>query len=322
MKSIEDADIKPNTKVFVRCDLDVPVENGKITDTFRLDKNIDTLNILKEKNVRIIIAGHMDRPGGKVQEKYSTEQLRPYFDEKIGAGNYELLENLRFNPGEETNSEDFAKDLASKAEVYVNDSFGNSHREHASMVSLPKLLDSYAGVRLQKEVEVLSKLAKSPDKPLVAIIGGAKIETKKPVIQKFLNIADQVLVGGRLGIGWDEEIPGNLHIPSDYERGEKDIGVDTIKEFNDLIRSSRTIVWSGPLGKFEEREFENGTREIAQAVATSKAYKIVGGGDTIASLKRFGLLDRIDFVSTGGGAMLEFLVKGTLPGLEAIGYDG
>lgn len=322
MKSIEDADIKPNTKVFVRCDLDVPIQNGKIVDTFRLDKNLDTLNILKEKKASIIIAGHVDRPGGKVEEKYSTEQLKPYFDEHLGVGNYELLENLRFNPGEEENSEEYAKELAGKAEVYVNDSFGNSHREHASMVALPKLLDSYAGIRLQKEVKVLTKLVKSPEKPLVAIIGGAKIKTKKPVIQKFLKLADHVLVGGRLGIGWVEEIPSNLHIPSDYERGEKDIGVNTIKEFKNLIRTSKTIVWSGPLGKFEEREFENGTREIAQAVIASRAYKVVGGGDTIASLKRFGLLDRIDFVSTGGGAMLEFLVKGTLPGLEAIGYNG
>lgn len=322
MKSIKEADISNQTRVLVRADLDVPIENGKILDTFRLDCLLPTLRLLQEKQAKIIICGHLGRPDGKYVEELSTKHLKSYFDEKLGEGNYEILENLRFNPDEEENSEEFSQELANYADIYVNESFANSHREHASIVGVARILPSYAGLRLFEEVEVLSKVLKKADRPLVAIIGGAKIETKKPVIQKFLEISDKVLVGGRLGLDWKEQIPQNLLLPVDYAGEDKDIGPETIKLFSEEISKAKAIVWAGPLGMFEEEAFGNGTREIGNDIVNSQAFSVVGGGDTVSALQKFGILEKFNFVSTGGGAMLEFLVKGNLPGLEALGYNG
>lgn len=320
MKSIKDADISSQTRVLVRGDLDVPLKNGEIVDTFRIDHLLPTLNFLKSKDAPIIIIGKLGRPNGEYVEELSTKHLKPYFDSKLGEGNYELLENLRFDSREEENSEDFAKELAEKADIYVNDSFAVSHRRHTSLVGVPKLLPSYAGLRLVDEVDNLEKVIKNPIKPLVAIVGGAKIETKKPVISKFLKIADKVLVGGKIGLDWDEGTPENLLLPLDYAKDDKDIGDKTIALFEKEISNAKTVVWSGPMGMFEDSEFEKGTQKIGNAIVDSNTFSIVGGGDTIAALNKFELFDEIGFVSVGGGAMLEFLVKGSLPGLEALGY--
>ena len=168
----------------------------------------------------------------------------------------------------------------------------------------------------------LKKAVENPKKPLVAIIGGAKVESKLPVINKFLRISDAVLIGGKLGMEWKQSIPDNMFMPKDYLEDNKDIGPETVKGFAAIIQTAKTIIWAGPMGAYEEEKYAGGTRSIAEAIVSSPAFKIAGGGDTLAALNKFGYLERFDFVSTGGGAMLEFIAKGTLPGLEALDYHG
>jgi len=322
LKSIEEADIEIGRKVFVRCDLDVPMQNGVIQDTFRLDHMIPTLNFLKQKQAKIIIAGHLDRPGGEYVEELSSKHLASYFSEKLGAGNFELLENLRFDSREEENSIEFAQELAEKADVYVNECFSASHREHTSFVEVPKLLDSYAGFRLLEEIRTLKKILENPARPFIAIVGGAKIETKRPLIDKFIGIADQILVGGKIGLDWKGRIPKNVNMPLDYAYDYKDIGEETVNEYVSYIGLAKTVVWAGPLGMFEAEGCDAGTNEIAKAITNIDCFSLIGGGDTIAAVKRMGLINKFSFVSTGGSSMLEFLVKGNLPGLEVLGYNG
>jgi phosphoglycerate kinase len=321
MLKIQDAAINPGTQVLVRCDLDVPVTEGVILERYRLDSALETLSYVISKGGFPLIAGHMGKPDGKYELSLSTKHLFPYFCAKLGQGNFELLENLRFDEGEEENNQDFAKKLASKADLYVNESFATSHRKHASIVSVPQLLPHCAGFRLQKEISVLDSLVKSAEKPFVAIVGGAKLESKMPVISKFLKIADIVLLGGKLGLSWEEPVPSNLLIPTDYV-SEKDIGPKTIEEFKTRLNSAKTVLWAGPLGMYEEDKYSNGTREIACEIAgltdDKKVKSVVGGGDTLAAVEKFSSIDKFTFASTGGGAMLQYLVDGTLPGIEAL----
>jgi phosphoglycerate kinase len=318
MNSVERAPITRGTRVLVRCDLDVPVENGKVLETFRLDKCLKTLKYIVEKGGMPVIIGHLGRPDGKKTPELSTKQLTPYFNERLGKDKYELLENLRFDPREKTNSEEFAKELSQKGEMYMNESFANSHREHTSIVGIPKHLPSYAGFTLQKEIETLQKIRENPQKPFVAIIGGTKTEDKKPAIKIFLQKANYVLAGSKIGLEWNEEKPQNLILPLDYVE-DKDIGPKTIEKFKQLIKPARTILWAGPLGVYENPPYDIGTKEVAQAITENKdAYTVVGGGDITAALHKLELLEKIKFVSTGGGAMLKFLEKGTLPGVEAL----
>ncbi len=322
MKSISEADITTGTRVFVRCDLDIAMKNGEINETYRLEADVPTLKLIIDKGGIPIIAGHMGRPDGKYVEEFSTKQLKPFFDSELGAERYELLENLRFDPREEENSVEFAKELIekTKAQIYVNESFTTAHRAHTSTTQLPKLLPAYAGLRLLEEVKVLGGLLKSPKRPLVMIAGGAKLATKKPVIKKLLTIADEVLVGGRIGMEWAEEKPANLHIPVDYVDGF-DIGKETINQFAEIVATAKTIIWAGPMGKYEDEKYIVGTELLAEEVIASDAYTVVGGGDIIAALRDLELLDFFGYVSVGGGAMLDFLEKGNLPALEALGYN-
>ncbi len=322
MQFINSAPIKKGTRVFVRCDLDVPIEGDKIGESYRVEQSIPTLKLILEKGGLPIIAGHMGRPKSPNDSNLSTKLLKPFFDNALGLNNYELLENLRFNAGEESNNVEFAKELASQAEIYVNESFATSHRAHASMVGVASLLPSFAGLRLAKEIQVLSDAMKNPKRPLIAIIGGAKLDSKKPVVEKFLQVADGVLIGGRIGLDWHENIPTNLFLPVDYFGEDKDIGEKTINHYKEMIASAKTIIWSGPLGMFEDPNFAKGTKSVAEAIVQSSAFSIVGGGDVIHALRQVGYLQDMGFISTGGSAMLEFLVKGNLPALEAIGYHG
>jgi len=323
--------IKNGTKVLVRADMDVALENGKIAEKYRLDQMLPTLNFLKEKGARIMLAGHIGRPNGKPVNELSTKVLKPYFDEILGVSSsgiagtttYELLENLRFDPREEQNDPSLAKELAAKADVYVNECFSTSHRNHTSFVAITKLLPSYAGLRLEKEVETLSTVIKKPARPLVALIGGTKIETKKPVIDKFIEVADYVLVGGKIGLNWNVELATNatnLLLPSDYAEMEKDIGLSTIETYRKIILQAKTVIWAGPMGYFEDEKFASGSIKLAQAIVDSRAFSIAGGGDTITFLDKYGFLDKFNFISTGGSAMLKFLAGDKLPGLEALGY--
>lgn len=327
MQLITDANLQPGTRVFVRMDMDVPLEKPSDSpefDSFRLDAALPTLKFLLENGAKVVLAGHIGRPDGTNNDKLSTSHLRPYFDAHLGEGNYELLENLRFDSREKDNDPEFAAELAAKADIYVNESFATSHREHASVTGIPQLLPSYAGLRLHKETEILKGTLTEPERPLTVLIGGAKLESKKPVVSKFIDIADHILLGGLIGLDWDEAKPHHLYIPQDYiydaENLPKDIGSETQKTYSAVLKRSKTVVWAGPMGQFEVSEFMQGTKTMTDAVDGSRSKWIAGGGDTIAALKMLGALDRMYWVSTGGSAMLEFLVKETLPGIDVLGY--
>jgi phosphoglycerate kinase len=322
MKSLSEAPIKSGARVFVRCDIDVPIENGKIGEAYRLDCLRETLKFIIEKGGIPIIAGHIGKPDGKFDEKLSTKHLLSYFNEKLGENTFEILENLRFDPREETNDPEYAKELALKAEIYVNESFATCHREHASIIGLPKILPSYAGFRLQKEIEALNKIIKKPEKPLVVLIGGAKLESKMPVIDTFLVTADFVLISSLLSANWSKEIPQNLVIAHNRDPESKDIDTETIVNFKKYIQNSRTILWAGPFGVYQKEEFIVGTRDIAIEITRltkeKGVYSLIGGGDTVNAIDKLGLLDKFSFVSTGGSAMLQYLAEGNLPGIAAL----
>ena len=322
MKLLIDAPINKGTKVFVRCDLDVPIENGVLKEAFRLESSLPTLKYIIEKGGIPVIAGHVGKPDGKEDLKLSTQQLVPYFNENLGEGTYEILENLRFDPGEEENNEEFSKELAKTAEIYVNESFATCHRKHASIVGITAFLPSFAGFTLQKEVETLTKVMENPEKPLALIIGGIKLESKMPVIEKFFDKADFIMLSSILSANWSKEITHNMLLADNKDVESKDINENTRQKFIWAIEKSRTILWAGPLGMYEDDQFIQGTKEIAEKITevTQKdgVYSVVGGGDTVAAINKLGLMDKFSFVSTGGGAMLQFLAEGTLPGIEVL----
>jgi len=386
LKTLRDYNFK-NKRVFVRCDFNVPLEKGKVSDDFRIQKNLPTIEYLKNQGARIILASHLGRPQEKGGSKnYSLKPVKERLEEllkekiifskkvvgwrarrkvnKLKNGEILLLENLRFEKGEESNDESFAKKLAELADCYVMEAFSVSHRNHASVSLLPKLLPSFAGFLFEKEIEVLSKIVHSPERPLVVIIGGAKIESKIKAIDKFLKIADHILFGGKVadfilrvkGISVGKPWPQyhavsiiekmdltnpKIHLPVDviaspdasgsvYTRETGvgsvrkdedvfDIGKETVSTFSEIIKEAGTIFWSGPFGVFENEKFSEGTKKIGEAIGENKkAFKVVGGGDTIRALRKFNLLDKFSFVSTGGGAMLSFLAGEKLPGIEAL----
>lgn len=341
LKSIKEAEVKDKI-VFLRADLDVPILNAIISDYSRLEAWFPTLEYLVRKGAQVIVAGHVGRPEGR-DSKFSLEPVASWIASKINskpveieleefngwklAENVFVLENLRFNTGEEANHDEFSKKLSKLAQVYVNDAFASSHRAHASIVGITKYLPSFAGLHLQKEVEELSKVLQNPKRPLTVIIGGAKIETKLPLVEKMHKFADYVLVGGEIAENdkvllkvAHEKIQGQKSalIVADLTQNGKDITVKSAENFVQLSQNSQTIVWNGPMGLVEEQEGVEGTKIIAQELSKISAYKIVGGGDTIAYLKKLNLLDKFDFVSIGGGAMLEFLAGVKLPGLEVL----
>ena len=321
MKNIQEAPIQKGTKVLIRLDMDVPIVNGQIGETYRLNAGLDTIKYVINQGGFPILAGHIGQPKGVVDEKLSTKQLLSYYNQNLDVGKFELLENLRFNPGEEENSPEYAKELANKAEIYINESFATSHRKHASIVGVPSLIPGFAGIRLQKEITILEKVKKDAKKPFVVIIGGAKLESKLPVIDTFLKIADFVLLGSKLGPEWitqERAIPNNLILPLDYVEG-KDIGPNTISEYTKIILGAKTILWAGPLGLYEDPQYMAGTKAISEAITKNNdVWSVIGGGDTVAAVDSVKILDKFNFASTGGGAMLEFLAKDTLPGIEVL----
>jgi len=236
----------------------------------------------------------------------------------LKTGDVLLLENLRFDPGEEANDPRLARGLAALAEGYINDAFAGSHRTHASIVGIPAFLPSALGLDFLKEIEVLSRVRHQPRRPVVIILGGVK-KSKVDASKKLALWADYILVGGKLTT-YDgaPEIVNHPKILGSLTKSGEDITIETIEEFKKVIAKAKTIIWSGPLGAYEDKNFERGTKEVAQAVVASQAYTVVGGGDTEAALTKFGLVEKVDFISSGGGAMLEFLATGTLPGIEAI----
>lgn len=309
MKTVKDFNFK-NKKVLLRVDFNVPLDdNGEVKDDFRIKQTIPTLIYLQNKGAMLLLTTHRS-------DKKSLAPAWKRLGEYIDIKDIEFLDNLRLNKGEETNSQSFSKELSSLADIYINDAFGVCHRKHASVVGITKYLPSGAGLLLEKEVKILSKVLENPKRPLTAIIGGAKIESKAKVIKKFLEIADNVLIGGKIGFSLKPS-SDKLHVPIDY-KDKLDIGPKTIKIFQDIIKKSGTIIWAGPMGKFEDPSYEKGTKEIAKEIANSRAFKIAGGGDTISALKKYNLRDKFDHISTGGGAMLAFLAEEELPGLKVL----
>ena len=348
-------------RVFVRADFNVPIEDGRITDDFRIRAALPTLTWLRERGASVACATHLGRPKGAPNPKYSVAPVRERLAEL--APGVELLENLRFNPGEEGNDPQFVAALIEGIDAYVDDAFGACHRAHASIVGPPRTLPSAMGLLMQKEVDVLLGLRNNPKPPFVAVLGGAKISDKLGVVEALLEIVDVLVIGGAMcftflaalgnQIGdslWEpDEVDTcrrlladsaargkTIHLPEDLvgvdaagnfstfginlPDGAKglDIGPGTAASFSDVIIEARTVFWNGPMGMFEDPRFAAGTRTVAQAMADTKAFTVVGGGDSAAALAQFGLDDEVDHVSTGGGASLELLEFGDLPGLEAL----
>lgn len=303
-------------RVLLRLDLDTkPDEND-----LRIKAAKETLNYLFSQKAKIIIIAHKGRPDGKVDKDLSLKSFEPLFS----YWEAEIKENLRFNPGEEANDETFAKELASWGDVYVNEAFASSHREHASIVGVPKLLPHAGGYHFLAEVENLSKVFE-PKRPLTFVISGIK-EDKLPYVKEFEKFADKILVGGRLPDHMGDEKLVSVRSRGEAEKvivgnlimDKEDITIHTIERFEKEVEKSAMTVVSGPLGKYEDEGHRQGTERVFKAIAESGAYKIAGGGDTEAALTLLNLEKEFDWISVGGGAMLEFLSKRTLPGIEAI----
>lgn len=335
--------------ILLRADVDVEIEHampagrqGKVTDDTRLMSSLQTINYIIQHGGKIVIIGHLGRPNGGDNSRFSLLSVAKWFakehhvqETKLGDfpgfiinDNVTLLENIRFFKEEEENDHEFTKKLAALGNIYVNESFATSHRCHASMCGLAKLLPSYAGLHLEKEVETLTKIMKDPKRPLVVLIGGAKLETKLPMVERMHHIADYVLVGGKIA-GENkvlikvqhEKISGkkSVVLVADNTPDGTDITEKDTENFIQILNLAETIVWNGPVGKMGDKKTEKNSLKIAHAISNSKAYSVVGGGDTLTLLKENNLLDKFDFVSTGGGAMLEFLAGKKLPGIIPLG---
>ena len=358
---LEDLGDVAGKRILVRTDFNVPMEgpdNARvITDDFRIRAALPTINWLTSRGATVVCASHLGRPKGQPVDKYSMTPIRARLQEL--APGVELMENLRFNAGEESNSEAFVAQLVQGFDMYVNDAFGAAHRAHASVSGPPKTLPSAAGRLLQREVEVLGEMRNHPKRPFIAVLGGAKVSDKLGVIEALLSTVDALVIGGGMcftflaakGMPVGSSIceldqvavckrlldgPKQIHLPEDIvgldaegnyatfgirlPDGAKglDIGPGSAAAFTDVIMDARTVFWNGPMGMFEDPRFAAGTKTVAQAVADTKAFTVVGGGDSAAALAQFGLDDQVDHVSTGGGASLEYLELGDLPGLAAL----
>lgn len=392
-KTVKDLDVK-GKKVLVRVDFNVPLskeEKGKIADDARIKAAIPTINYLSENGAKVILMSHLGRPKGEANPDFSLKPVADYLAneyndkftfipsdlvvdenvkdavEKLGEGQIALLENTRYRKEETKNGEEFSKELASLADLYVNDAFGTSHRAHASNVGVASILPSAVGFLIEKEIDVMGKALEAPEHPFVSILGGAKVSDKIGVIENLITKVDTILIGGgmaytflkamgkeigkslleedkmdlslelvekakangveillpvdvviadKIEAGVDTEIVDIDNIPEDKEA--LDIGPKTAELFADKIKEAKTVVWNGPMGVFEIKEFADGTNQVAKALSESDAVTIVGGGDSALAIEMAGLKDKITHVSTGGGASLEFLEGKDLPGISAI----
>jgi len=387
IKSLINLKILFEKAIFLRVDFNVPLKNGRIVEDHKIRAGLETINFLLKNKCRIIIATHLGDPGGRMITEYSTKPVAsrlkkllgrpvkfisqvsgPQVDraiKKMKPGEIIFLENLRFESGELNNDSKFAQELASLADIYVNDALAVSHRQQASVSAIKDYLPAYAGLLLQKELLAFQKTLK-PRKPLVIILGGAKISTKAPLISKFYGIASQIILGGalannffkfqKLEIGqslYDQNsakdirqffsrnklkpkiiLPVDIIVktrsgqavvrqPKEIKKTDciLDIGPESISHFSSLIKKAQTIVWNGPMGKFEEASFKYGTLAVARLVAsrsTGPAYGLVGGGETVAALELSQMAEYVDWISTAGGAMLTYLGGGFMPGLTKI----
>ncbi|MCZ8513930.1 phosphoglycerate kinase [Paenibacillus filicis] len=387
-KSVRDVEVS-GKRVFVRVDFNVPLENGKITDDTRIRETLPTIKYLTERGAKVILASHLGRPKGGVVEEMRLTPAAERLSELLGKpvakaneaigdavkaqvaalndGDVLLLENVRFYAGEEKNDPELAKAFAELADLYVNDAFGAAHRAHASTEGIAHHLPAVSGLLMEKELEVLGKALNNPDRPFTAIVGGAKVKDKIAVIEKLIEIADNIIIGGGLSytffkakgyeIGKSLVDNDRLELVQEFERKAKekgvnfllpvdivvgddfspkanskivpvdgipadwegfDIGPETRKIYADVIRNSKLVVWNGPMGVFELEPFKNGTQAVAEACAETSGYTVIGGGDSAAAVEKFHLGDKMDHISTGGGASLEFMEGKALPGVVAL----
>lgn len=361
LPTLEDLGDVTGKRVLVRTDFNVPMSGPDdartITDDFRIRAALPTINWLTQRGATVVCASHLGRPKGAPNRKDSMDPVRERLTQL--APGVELLENLRFDAGEEKNDASFVSEMVRGIDAYVDDAFGAAHRAHASIVGPPRTLPSAAGRLLQHEVEVLEGLRSHPKRPFIAVLGGSKVGDKLGVIEALLGLVDALAIGGGMcftflaaqgfpvgdslceldqvatcrrlldsgkKIYLPEDITG-LDATGEYATygcrlpaGAKglDIGPGSAAAFSDVIMDARTVFWNGPMGMFEDQRFAAGTRTVAQAMADTKAFTVVGGGDSAAALSQFGFQDDVDHVSTGGGASLELLELGDLPGLAAL----
>jgi phosphoglycerate kinase len=389
--SVRDADVA-GRRVLVRVDFNVPLDGGRVADDTRIRAALPTIELLRERGAAVILVSHLGRPGGRVEPSLSMGPVAERLAELLGAevrrgpavvggdvearamalgsGEVLLLENVRFEPGETENDPKLAEALAGLADLYVNDAFGAAHRAHASTEGVARRLPGYAGILLEREVIELSRVVDSPARPLVVVLGGAKVSDKIGVIDRFLELADSILIGGAMCFSFfraqgvptgdslveeegvelaaealerAERSECELSLPVDLILGERfdaraehhesegvevpdgwmglDIGSSTAAAYAETIAVAGTVLWNGPMGAFELEPFAAGTRVVAEAVAAAPGTTVVGGGDSVAALRRFGLDGKVDWLSTGGGASLELLEGKKLPGVEAL-LDG
>jgi phosphoglycerate kinase len=340
-RSVRDADVE-GKHVLVRADLNVPLEDGRVADDTRIEASLPTLRYLLERDAaRLSVVSHLGRPKGP-DPAFSMEPVAERLRELLPDERIDVLENTRFDPGETKNDPETAKRLGEGKDLFVNDAFGSSHRAHASTVGVAKLLPAYAGLLLEKELEMLGCLLEEVDRPFVLVAGGAKVEDKLGVLVNLGGRADTVLVGGKMAEELRDEnlLPYEAILPSDvvaaaafepdaetrivdYDVLPKgwlglDIGPSTRERFAREIRRAKTVLWNGPMGVFEWPRFAEGTRAVAQAVADVEGYTVVGGGDSVRAIEELGVAEHISWVSTGGGAALELLEGKELPGVAAI----
>lgn len=388
-RSIEDIELK-GKRVFIRADFNVPLDEvGNITDDTRIRSSLPTINYALDRNAKVILASHLDRPKehdpklslkpvalrlsrllGK-EVAFVSQCIGPEAEEaveKLKEKEVLLLENLRFRPGETRNDQEFAKALARLADVYINDAFGTAHRKHASTYGMIQYVpEAGLGFLMKREIEYFQKALVDPRRPLVAIIGGAKVSTKIGILQRLLSNVDKLIIGGAMAftfyrsLGWDtgdslveEEMVDTggeiladarkkgvrFYLPIDVVIAQEvsphaeskivpcqeipsgwkalDIGPASITLFEEVLSNAQTVIWNGPMGVFESEKFKNGTFSLARIIGKSTALSIAGGGDTDVAIHRAGVKDQITYISTGGGAFLELLEKGTLPALEVL----
>jgi phosphoglycerate kinase len=340
-RSVRDADVAAK-RVLVRADLNVPLENGKVADDTRIRAALPTLELLLGRGASTVtVCSHLGRPKGP-DPKYRIEPVAARLRELLGDDErLSVLENTRFDPRETANDPELAKELAERQDLYVDDAFGSVHRAHASTEAVAHVLPAYAGLLLEQELEELGKLLEDPARPFVAIVGGAKVEDKIGVLRSLAERADVVLVGGKMAeeirvdpIDVPVKLPDDVVAAKAFEADAEakvvpadrvpegwlglDIGPATRDGFAKRIAMAKTVFWNGPMGVFEWPRFAEGTTAIARAVADADAHTVVGGGDSVRSIEEAGLADRIDWVSTGGGAALELLEGKELPGVAAI----
>ncbi|HWO71797.1 MAG TPA: phosphoglycerate kinase [Actinomycetota bacterium] len=394
LRTLDDLGDVAGLRVFVRADLNVPIEGGAVADDARIRATVPTLVELLERGAGLVVASHLGRPKGQVREELRLAPVARRLAELLGRevraldlvtgepvraacaalapGEVLMLENLRFDPREEANDPGFAEELAALADAYVDDAFGAAHRAHASVEALPRAMlargrPAVAGRLLQREVEVLGRLREDPERPYVAVLGGAKVSDKLGTIAALVERVDALLLGGAMAFTFlaaeGAEVGRTLVEPERFDevRGARrlasergvllelpvdavaapeasadakwrtvpareiprdhmalDIGPRTVEEFARIVADARTVLWNGPMGVFELEPFSAGTRGVATAIAGCRAFKVAGGGDTLAAIARAGLSDSFDHLSTGGGASLEFLEGRELPGIAVL----